>query len=85
MLQKAKATKIILCKFITTTQQLHFTKLFTRKYVQLGMPVPCAFLDFQAGYSEATLYCTDNIPVKFSFFGKATKICTILIVLTITM
>ena len=59
MLQEAKATKIILCKFITT-QQLHFTKLFTRKYVQLGMPVQFAFLDFQAGYSEATFH----IPVK---------------------
>ena len=64
MLQEAKATKIILCKFITTTQQLHFTKLFTRKYVQLGMPVQFAFLDFQAGYSEATFHYTGNIPVK---------------------
>ena len=63
MLQKAKATKIILCKFITT-QQLHFTKLFTRKYVQLGMPVQCAFLDFQAGYSDASFHYTDNIPVR---------------------
>ena len=63
MLQKAKATKIIFCKFITT-QQLQLTKLFTRKYVQLGLPVQCAFLDFQAGYSEATFHYTDNIPVR---------------------
>ena len=64
MLQEAKATKIILCQFITTTQQLYFTKLFTRKYVQLGMPVQFAFLDFQAGYSEATFHYTDNIPAR---------------------
>ena len=74
MLQEAKATKIILCKFITTTQQLHFTKLFTRKYVQLGMPVQCAFLDFQAGYSEATFHYTDNIPARAAKLKMSTYV-----------
>ena len=68
MLQKAKATKIILCKFITTTQQLHFTKLFTRKYVQLGMPVYCAFFDFKLDILKQTFITLTNIPIRAAKF-----------------
>ena len=72
MLQKAKATKIILCKFITT-RQLQLTNLFTSKYVQLGMAFQFAFLNFQAGYFEASFHYTDNIPVRAEELNISTE------------
>ena len=38
------------------------------------MPVQFAFLDFQAGYSEATFHYTDNIPARAAKLEMSTYV-----------